>query len=78
MGMLLVILTGGIDLSVGSMLAFGGVISAIFVSEYHMSTGVAILLTLLIGGSIGFFSGILVAKIRMAPFIVTMAVMTIV
>lgn len=76
LGMLLVILTGGIDLSVGSIVAFAGVLSAYFLIS--MPLPIAIGLTVLSGGLIGSVSGYLVAIRRMAPFIATLALMTIV
>ncbi|HOB83740.1 MAG TPA: ABC transporter permease [Bacteroidales bacterium] len=76
MGMLLVILTGGIDLSVGSIVAMTGVLCAIFTST--MSLPVAILLSLSCGILTGAVSGYLISVHKMAPFIVTLALMSIV
>ncbi|GBF34275.1 ribose ABC transport system [Desulfocucumis palustris] len=75
MGMLLVILTGGIDLSVGSLLALGSVIVALFLNGMPLSE--AILLTLLVGALLGGASGFLVSFAKMAPFVATLAMMTI-
>ena len=74
-GMLLVILTGGIDLSVGSLLALLAVLFAIFVNTLVLPA--AILLTILIGFVIGSISGYLVTAQKIAPFIATLAMMTI-
>jgi ribose transport system permease protein len=75
MGMLIVILTGGIDLSVGSILAFTSVLSAFFLQT--MSLPVSILLTIMGGVLLGSISGFMVAKAKMAPFVATLAMMTI-
>lgn len=75
MGMLIVILTGGIDLSVGSILAFASVLCAYFLQT--MSLPLAVLFTILIGALLGGVSGYLVAKTNMAPFVATLAMMTI-
>lgn len=75
-GMFLVILTGGIDLSVGSILAFIGVAFAVLSYELYFPAAVAVVVLLGIG--IGAISGYLVAYQRMAPFIATLALMTIV
>jgi ribose transport system permease protein len=76
MGMLLIILTGGIDLSVGSVLALVGVLTALFTQS--MALPMAISLALICGLFIGAVSGYLVAYQKMAPFIATLALMTIV
>lgn len=75
-GMFLVILTGGIDLSVGSILAFTGVAFALLSYEVYFAAGVV--LTLLLGIAIGSASGYLVSYRKVAPFIATLALMTIV
>jgi ribose/xylose/arabinose/galactoside ABC-type transport system permease subunit len=69
-GMTFVIISGGIDLSVGSLLALAGVLAA-----YGSRWGsvVAVLLPLAACGSIGLVNGLLIARARMAPFIVTLA-----
>lgn len=69
-GMTFVILTGGIDLSVGSVFALGGVLAA-FGSQFGLLGG--LLLPLVVCGAIGLLQGLLVAYARMAPFIVTLA-----
>ncbi|NLG93237.1 MAG: ABC transporter permease [Clostridiales bacterium] len=77
MGMLLVIATGGIDLSVGSYLACGSVLVAIFINS-GLGLIPAILLDVALGLVCGTLSGVLVAKFKMPAFIVTMAMMTII
>jgi ribose/xylose/arabinose/galactoside ABC-type transport system permease subunit len=69
-GMTFVIISGGIDLSVGSMLALGGVLAALTVQIFWP---LALILPLLVCGLIGFGNGLLIAKAKMAPFIVTLA-----
>lgn len=76
MGMLLVILTGGIDLSVGSVVAMVGVLCALFTQ--FMPLPVAIAAALASGVLVGCISGYLVSYQKMAPFIATLALMTIV
>lgn len=75
MGMLLVIIIGGIDLSVGSVLALSGVLLAIF--SQSMPLPVALLLAIASGIAVGLTSGFLSAYGRLAPFITTLALMTI-
>ncbi len=76
MGMLLVILTGGIDLSIGSIVAMVGVLCALFTRT--MPLPLAILASLVCGLTVGSLSGYLVSVHKMAPFIATLALMSIV
>jgi len=75
MGMLLVVLTGGIDLSVGSMIALLAVVFALLTNVFILP--VAIILTIILGFTLGGISGYLVAFQKIAPFIATLALMTI-
>ncbi|CAN5836739.1 ABC transporter permease [soil metagenome] len=70
-GMTFVIMGGGIDLSVGSMLALGAVLAAF--AGQGGDPAAAILLPLAVGGAIGIANGLLIARGRLAPFIVTLA-----
>jgi putative multiple sugar transport system permease protein len=72
-GMLLVIITGHIDLSVGSVAAFIGAMSAIMMVNYHMPFPLAIVLCLLLGALIGAWQGFWVASVGIPSFIVTLA-----
>ncbi|MEK0099807.1 ABC transporter permease [Streptomyces sp. A475] len=72
LGMTFVIITGGIDLSVGSLFALGGVLAA-WGSQY--GAVVALLLPMAVCGLIGVVNGLLIARSRLAPFIVTLAAM---
>jgi len=72
-GMTLVILTGGIDLSVGSVAGLTGIILALFLKELPIP--VAIILAVGCGALIGLFSGVLIAVFGLAPFVVTLGVM---
>jgi ribose transport system permease protein len=69
-GMTFVIVGGGIDLSVGSLLALSAVLTA-YGSQYGSIAAIA--LPLAVCGSIGLANGLLVSRARMAPFIVTLA-----
>lgn len=72
-GMVLVIITGHIDLSVGSVAAFVGAVSAIMMVDYNMPFWLAMILSLLIGGLVGAWQGFWVAYIKIPAFIVTLA-----
>jgi len=73
-GMTFVILTGGIDLSVGSILALSGVIMAMLVNDGWM-IGSAVLVALAAGIVVGVMNGIGVAVLKIQPFIMTLATM---
>ncbi|TWT25199.1 ABC transporter permease [Planomicrobium sp. CPCC 101110] len=74
MGMTVVMLSGGIDLSVGSVLALAGVISVLALNASG-SILVGVLTALLVGSFAGFLNGLMVAKGRIASFIATLGMM---
>jgi ribose transport system permease protein len=86
-GMTLVILTGGIDLSVGSILALCGAITASLIKfgveipsinlflEFTLFG--AIMASILIGGILGWFNGFMITKFKVPPFVATLAMLTI-
>ncbi|MBU3100249.1 MULTISPECIES: ABC transporter permease [Clostridium] len=75
-GMTFVILLGGIDLSVGSIVAFTGLVMALAMKA-NVPVGLAILIGLVLGGLIGCLNGVLIAKLKIQPFIATLGTMTI-
>ncbi|MBM7666266.1 ribose transport system permease protein [Solibacillus kalamii] len=75
-GMTFVILTGGIDLSVGSTLALTGAVAATMLAS-GIDPVLTILAALLLGGILGAVNGVIIAKGKVAPFIATLATMTI-
>ncbi|HBF36105.1 MAG TPA: ribose ABC transporter permease [Firmicutes bacterium] len=74
-GMTLVILTGGIDLSVGSVVALSGTISASLMAG-GVNMWVAILIGILIGAVAGLINGLTITKLNVPPIITTLAMMT--
>jgi ribose/xylose/arabinose/galactoside ABC-type transport system permease subunit len=80
LGMTFVIITGGIDLSVGSTLAFAGLVSMNFSvqDQNPLPLILAVLIGMAMGAIIGFANGIFVSKFKLAPFIATLSTMTIV
>lgn len=74
LGMLMVILTGGIDLSVGSIVALTGIMAAGMTAS--MPVAVAMTVAVLVGVVCGAANGVLVAYFRLAPFVVTLATLT--
>ncbi|HKX40439.1 MAG TPA: galactofuranose ABC transporter, permease protein YjfF [Burkholderiaceae bacterium] len=72
-GMTFVILSGGIDLSVGSVIALTTMVSASLVEREHWSAAAVIPLVLVIGALFGMLQGFLIQRFRLQPFIVTLA-----
>lgn len=76
-GQFFVILTGGIDLSVGSTVAFSTVLAALLLRQ-GQPAGVAVILTLGLCAMVGLLNGLLVVWLRIAPFIATLATLSMV
>ena len=70
-GMFTILLTGGIDLSVGSIVAVSGVMVATWIET--MNWVLASVLAMLVGLVLGLLNGLLVSKLRVAPFITTLS-----
>ncbi len=78
-GMTLVIATGGIDLSVGSLMAISGALAPIVflgkiapIGEIHVAVGVAMIVAVLVAGAFGWFNGWLITRFRIQPIIATL------
>lgn len=76
-GMTLAIIICGIDLSVGSILAISGTLSAGLITFSGLPVPVAVLLGVVLGTLLGLFNGVVIAKTGIPPFIVTLAMMQI-
>ncbi len=76
LGMLLVIITGGIDLSIGAVVALANVIFAFLIAEGY-SLILAVLITISVGVALGVIAGFLIAYQKLAPFVVTLAIMSV-
>ncbi|MDT7729286.1 MAG: ribose transport system permease protein [Actinomycetota bacterium] len=74
LGMLMVILTGGIDLSVGSVVALTGIMAAGLTADLPVPAAMSI--AVVVGVLCGAVNGVLVARFRLAPFVVTLAALT--
>lgn len=71
-GLGIVIITGGIDLSVGSVFALLGVLLSLMLTSWHWPSALAVLCIVAIGMSLGALHGLLITKLRLQPFIVTL------
>ncbi|HEV8291099.1 MAG TPA: ABC transporter permease [Tepidisphaeraceae bacterium] len=74
LGMTMIIISGGIDLSVGSVVALTSVIGAVLIRD-SSSVATAVAVTILAGGFIGLINGTLIAAFRLTPFIVTLGML---
>jgi putative multiple sugar transport system permease protein len=72
-GMVMVIIAGHIDLSVGSVVAFIGAMAGVMISEWHIPWPLAVLLCLVIGALVGAWQGFWIAYFGIPAFIVTLA-----
>ena len=71
-GLGIVIITGGIDLSVGSVFALLGVLLSIFLVQWHLPAVIAVLAVVGITTLLGLLNGFLITKVKIQPFIVTL------
>jgi ribose transport system permease protein len=72
LGLGLVIITGGIELSVGSMMALLGVLLSIMLTEWHLPSAIAVIASLVVAMSLTWSHGWLITRIGLQPFIVTL------
>jgi rhamnose transport system permease protein len=68
-----IIITGGIDLSVGSILGLSAILTGVFWENVGLPLWLAILLALLVGSLAGFFNGLLIVRVNVPPLIMTLA-----
>lgn len=72
-GMTFVLLTGGIDLSVGANMYLSGIVAGLLIRESGVSVGVALLACLGVGLLFGMFNAFAITRLKIVPFIVTLA-----
>src|SRR6185312_11872919 len=72
LGLGLVIITGGIDLSVGSAFALLGVLLSIMLTEWHLAWPLAVVAVIALGAVLGALNGLLITRLGLQPFIVTL------
>ena len=72
-GMVMVIIAGHIDLSVGSVVAFIGAMAGVMITQWHIAWPIAIVLCLVLGALVGAWQGFWIAYFRIPAFIVTLA-----
>jgi ribose transport system permease protein len=75
LGITMVLVIGGIDLSVGSIMAFAGLVCAIALTSWGLPTPLAVLVGVLGGGLIGLVNAFLIVRLRLQPFIATLGML---
>lgn len=77
MGMMMVILTGGIDLSQGSLIGITGALAAYLMTKGEMGIFPAVIISILLSLAYGYFNGFMISKFNVPPMVGTLATMTI-
>lgn len=77
LGVTFVIITGGIDLSIGTVMTFSAVISGLCVTNFNFPLWLGVIICILVGTIIGALTGLMVARLRIPAFIATLGVMMI-
>src|SRR5262249_45646095 len=72
-GMTLVIATGGIDISVGSVIGLSGIVLGVLYRDFHWNVWLACAAALVVGASCGLVNGVLIARFKVPPIIATLA-----
>ncbi len=75
LGVTFVIITGGIDLSVGTVLTISAVMTGVFITNNHFPVWLGILGGILTGGTAGFINGVVISKMKIPPFITTLGML---
>lgn len=75
LGVTFVIITGGIDLSIGTVLTFSAVMTGVFIVDLGLPVPVGVLVGLLAGAVCGLVNGFVIAKMKVPPFIATLGMM---
>jgi ribose transport system permease protein len=77
LGVTFVIITGGIDLSIGTVLTLSAVMTGVFITNWHVPVAIGVLGGVATGSLAGLVNGIVIAKLKVPPFIATLGVLNI-
>lgn len=75
LGVTFVIITGGIDLSIGTVMAFSAVMTGVFLNDWNLPLALGVIGGVLTGTFAGFVNGTLIARMKVPPFIATLGMM---
>ena len=73
----LVIITGGIDLSIGTVMTLSSVMAGVIITMMGLPVGLGVVVALLTGGLAGFVNGIVIARMKLPPFIATLGMLNV-
>lgn len=77
LGVTFVIITGGIDLSIGTVMTFAAVVTGLVITKWHLPIILGILVGLAAGGIAGFVNGTIIARLKVPPFIATLGMLNV-
>ena len=75
LGVTFVIITAGIDLSVGTVLTFSAVMTGVIITNWHLPIPIGILVGILAGGTAGLANGLMISRMKIPPFIATLGML---
>jgi len=75
LGVTFVIITGGIDLSVGTVMTFSAVMTGVFITKWHLPIPIGILGGILAGSTAGLINGLMISRMKIPPFIATLGML---
>src|SRR4051794_37599371 len=75
LGVTFIIITGGIDLSVGTVMTLSAVVMGIFITVWHLPVPLGILAGLATGAVMGMANGVIIARMKVPPFIATLGML---
>src|SRR6185503_16357286 len=77
LGVTFVIITGGIDLSIGTVMTLSAVMTGVFITNWHFPVVIGVIGGLLTGMLAGFVNGVLIARLKIPPFIATLGMLNV-
>lgn len=77
LGVTFIIISGGIDLSVGTVMTLSSVMAAVMIKNLEMPVWVGVVVGILTGGFAGFLNGIMISKLKLPPFIATLGMLNV-
>jgi len=76
-GVTFIIITGGIDLSVGTVMTLSAVMTGVFITYWNLPVPLGVMAGILTGSTAGFINGILVSKFKLPPFVATLGMLNV-